>query len=65
MLGSGLGTRTQRVVPEQMLICGQRFIDWMALSGINLYLAMTGQEEVQYKVRALRHKHESVKREIR
>ena len=26
------------------------FIDWMALSGINLFLAMTGQEEVQYKV---------------
>ena len=26
------------------------FIDWMALSGINLALAMTGQEEVQYKV---------------
>ena len=26
------------------------FIDWMALSGINLNLAMTGQEEVQYKV---------------
>lgn len=28
----------------------QRFIDWMALSGINLVLAMTGQEEMQYKV---------------
>ena len=27
------------------------FIDWMAVSGINLVLAMTGQEEVQYKVR--------------
>jgi hypothetical protein len=26
------------------------FIDWMALSGINLFLAMTGQEEMQYKV---------------
>lgn len=26
------------------------FIDWMALHGINLALAMTGQEEVQYKV---------------
>lgn len=26
------------------------FIDWAALSGINLVLAMTGQEEVQYKV---------------
>jgi alpha-N-acetylglucosaminidase len=26
------------------------FIDWMALSGINLFLAMTGQEEVAYKV---------------
>jgi hypothetical protein len=26
------------------------FIDWMALTGINLFLAMTGQEEVQYKV---------------
>jgi alpha-N-acetylglucosaminidase len=25
-------------------------IDWMALSGINLVLAMTGQEEMQYKV---------------
>jgi hypothetical protein len=25
-------------------------VDWMALSGINLFLAMTGQEEVQYKV---------------
>lgn len=28
----------------------EAFIDWMALSGINLNLAMTGQEEVQYKV---------------
>eukprot|EP00656_Telonema_subtile_P046113 TRINITY_DN5245_c0_g1_i1.p1 TRINITY_DN5245_c0_g1~~TRINITY_DN5245_c0_g1_i1.p1 ORF type:complete len:881 (+),score=212.00 TRINITY_DN5245_c0_g1_i1:28-2643(+) len=28
----------------------ERFLDWMALSGLNLYLAMTGQEEVQYKV---------------
>lgn len=28
----------------------QVFIDWMALSGLNLVLAMTGQEEVQYKV---------------
>jgi len=28
----------------------QKFIDWMALNGINLVLAMTGQEEVQYKV---------------
>ena len=28
----------------------QSFIDWMALSGINMMLAMTGQEEVQYKV---------------
>jgi hypothetical protein len=28
----------------------EAFIDWMALSGVNLYLAMTGQEEVQYKV---------------
>ena len=28
----------------------QRFIDWMALSGINHALALTGQEEVQYKV---------------
>jgi hypothetical protein len=26
------------------------FVDWMALSGINLALALTGQEEVQYKV---------------
>jgi alpha-N-acetylglucosaminidase len=26
------------------------FIDWMALSGINMALAMTGQEEVQYKM---------------
>ena len=26
------------------------FIDWQALWGINLNLAMTGQEEVQYKV---------------
>jgi hypothetical protein len=25
-------------------------VDWMALTGINLFLAMTGQEEVQYKV---------------
>lgn len=25
-------------------------VDWMALNGINLFLAMTGQEEVQYKV---------------
>jgi hypothetical protein len=28
----------------------EQFIDWMALWGINLVLAMTGQEEVQYKV---------------
>ena len=28
----------------------EAFIDWMALSGINLFLAMTGQEEVQYRV---------------
>ena len=28
----------------------QAFIDWMALSGINHALAMTGQEEVQWKV---------------
>jgi alpha-N-acetylglucosaminidase len=28
----------------------ERFIDWMSLSGINLMLAMTGQEELQYKV---------------
>ena len=28
----------------------QDFLDWMSLSGINLFLAMTGQEEVQYKV---------------
>ena len=28
----------------------ERFIDWMALNGLNLVLAMTGQEEVQYKV---------------
>jgi alpha-N-acetylglucosaminidase len=27
-----------------------QFIDWMAMSGINLVLAMTGQEEIQYKV---------------
>jgi len=26
------------------------FIDWMAASGINLVLAMTGQEEIQYQV---------------
>ena len=24
-------------------------IDWMALSGVNVFLAMTGQEEIQYK----------------
>lgn len=28
----------------------EAFLDWMSLSGINLFLAMTGQEEVQYKV---------------
>lgn len=28
----------------------ERFLDWMALSGINLFLAMTGQEEIQYQV---------------
>ncbi len=28
----------------------EKLIDWMALNGINLVLAMTGQEEVQYKV---------------
>jgi alpha-N-acetylglucosaminidase len=28
----------------------EALLDWMSLSGINLFLAMTGQEEVQYKV---------------
>jgi len=28
----------------------ERFIDWLALSGINNILALTGQEEIQYKV---------------
>ena len=28
----------------------EQFIDWMALSGVNLMLAMTGQEQIQYKV---------------
>ena len=28
----------------------EQLLDWMALRGINLFLAMTGQEEVQYKV---------------
>jgi len=28
----------------------QNYIDWMALSGINLHLGMTGQEYIQYKV---------------
>lgn len=28
----------------------EEFIDWMAMSGINHFLAMTGQEEVQHKV---------------
>jgi alpha-N-acetylglucosaminidase len=28
----------------------EAFIDWMSLTGINLMLALTGQEEVQYKV---------------
>jgi hypothetical protein len=28
----------------------QDFLDWMALTGINLFLGMTGQEEIQYKV---------------
>ena len=27
----------------------EALLDWMALSGINLFLAMTGQEEVQYR----------------
>lgn len=31
----------------------QALLDWMALRGINLFLALTGQEEVQY--RAFRH----------
>jgi hypothetical protein len=31
-------------------LAAQAFIDWMALSGINNYLAETGQEEVSYKV---------------
>ena len=33
---------------------GEVFIDWMALWGINFVLGMTGQEEVQYKVRRCR-----------
>lgn len=28
----------------------EQFIDWMSLSGVNMMLALTGQEEVQYKV---------------
>ena len=28
----------------------QRFLDWMALSGVNLFYALTGQEEIQYGV---------------
>jgi len=28
----------------------EQMLDWMALSGINLFLALTGQEEVQYRV---------------
>eukprot|EP00939_MAST-03C_sp_MAST-3C-sp1_P001224 g1224.t1 len=28
----------------------QQFIDWMALSGVNLFLSLTGQELVQYNV---------------
>ena len=28
----------------------EAFIDWMALSGINMFLALTGQEELQLKV---------------
>lgn len=28
----------------------EQFIDWMSLSGINLMLALTGQEQVQWKV---------------
>ena len=28
----------------------EAFLDWMSSSGINLFLALTGQEEVQYKV---------------
>lgn len=28
----------------------EKFLDWMALRGINNYLALTGQEEIQYKV---------------
>lgn len=28
----------------------ERFIDWLALSGINMMLALTGQEEIQYQV---------------
>jgi alpha-N-acetylglucosaminidase len=28
----------------------EQFIDWLALTGINLMLALTGQEEIQYQV---------------
>jgi alpha-N-acetylglucosaminidase len=28
----------------------EEFIDWMALSGVNFALAMTGQEEIAYQV---------------
>jgi hypothetical protein len=28
----------------------EEFIDWMAVSGVNLFLALTGQEEIQYRV---------------
>jgi hypothetical protein len=28
----------------------EEFIDWMAMSGVNLFLALTGQEEIQYRV---------------
>ena len=57
--------RKRRVVPWSYLmnVCAhscslvwyswadwERFIDWMSLSGINLMLALTGQEEIQYQV---------------
>ena len=59
------GLRKERAVPWSYLmnVCThsytlvwydckdwERFIDWLALSGINNILALTGQEEIQYKV---------------
>ena len=64
-IGEGIILKKKRQVPWSYLmnVCThsyslvwysnedwEKFIDWLALTGINLILALTGQEEIQYQV---------------